>query len=236
VRAQVNTERMRAMDVDGVGFQVGGDVAFQSGNADLIEVGTNVRLDVRSARNYAFLVSEVRYGEEDGEAFRDRAFAHLRYNRQLASWLVAEAFTQVQEDGFKLLQLRTLAGSGIRIRYVDEARVKVFQGTTPMYEFENLDGETLVRHPATVSTVRWSNYVNVRLLLTEKTRLLSTVYVQPRVDRFEDVRVLNETTLAVALSKHVTLRVRFDLDYDSRPPDEVEDLDVGLTNGITVSF
>lgn len=234
--AQVNTEKMRALDVNGFRAAVGGDVAYQSGNADLIEVGANLRFDYRRGKHYLFLVGEVRYGEEDGEAFRDRTFAHLRYNRTLRPWLMVEGFTQVQEDGFKRLQLRTLAGAGLRVRYVDTDRVKVFQGTTPMYEFENLSAADITNHPATVSTVRWSNYVNVRLRLTEKTFLLNTLYVQPRVDAPDDVRVLDEASLNVALSKHVTLSVVFDLDYDSRPPGTVEDLDVALRNGLTVSF
>lgn len=235
-RAQVNTEKMRALDVNGFRTTLGGDVAFQSGNADLFEVGANVRFDYRGGRHYAFFLGEVRYGEEDGKSFRDRSFAHVRYNYQIAAPLVAEAFSQVEQNGFTRLQLRVLAGAGVRLRYVDTERVKVFQGTTPMYEFENLESSGLVRHPAEVSTVRWSNYVNVRLRLTDATQLLTTAYVQPRVDDVEDVRLLNESALAVAITEHVTLTVGFNLNYDSRPPDEVESLDVALRNGVKVSF
>jgi len=234
--AQVNTERMRAFDVDGFRTTLGGDVALQSGNADLFELGARLRFDYQAARHYTFLTSEVRYGEEDGNAFRDRSFGHLRYNYRLAPWLVSEAFTQLERNGFTRLQLRVLAGGGLRLRYVDTERVKVFQGTTPMYEYENLERGGLGRHPAETSGVRWSNYVNVRLRLSEGTYLLNTAYVQPRLDAFSDVRLLNETRLAVALSKRVTLELTFDLDYDSRPPDNVEDLDVTLRNGVSVSL
>lgn len=235
-RAQVNTEQMRALDVDGVRAQVGGDVAVQSGNADLFEVGASLRIDARSAGNYTFLVGDVRYGENNGDPFRNRSFVHLRYNRTLGPRVVAEAFNQVERDGFAQLQVRTLLGAGLRLRYIDTETVKLFQGTTPMYEYENLDAAAVQRHPAESSRVRWSNYVNVRIRLTDNTYLLNTVYVQPRLDAFSDVRVLDEATLAVALSERVTLRVRFNLRYDSRPPDTVEDLDIALRNGITVAL
>jgi putative salt-induced outer membrane protein YdiY len=233
---QVNTERMRALDVDGVRFEVGGDVAVQSGNADLFEVGMSLRIDVRSQANYLFLVGDLRYGEKDGDPFRNRSFAHLRYNRTLTPWLVAEGFTQVERDGFAQLQLRTLGGAGLRVQYVNTDAFKLFQGTTPMYEFENLDASAVTVHPATSSHIRWSNYVNVRLQLTDNTYLLNTIYVQPRADALGDTRILDDARLAVALSKRVTLNIRFNLRYDSRPPDEVEDLDLALRNGITVAL
>jgi len=236
VQAQVNTEKMRALDVNGFATTVGGDVAIQSGNADLFELGARLRFDARQQRHYGFVVGLTRYGEEDGETFRDRSFLHLRYTYRVLPWLVPETFTQFEENGFTLLQLRILYGLGVRFRYVDTERFKLFQGTTPMLEYENLNGRRVTVHPATVQTVRWSNYLNLRLRLTDNTYLIQTVYVQPRLDEINDVRVLDEATLAVQITKSVALQVGFNLTYDSRPPDGVEDLDVSLRNGLTVTF
>ncbi len=234
--SQINTEKLRSFDVDGFATTLGGDVSLESGNADLFEISVRSRVDARQGRHYSFLTGEVRYGEEDGQPFRDRAFAHLRYTYRLLPWLVTETFTQVQEDGFKLLQLRFLYGLGARFRYIDTERVKIFQGTTPMYEYENLDGSRVVEHPGTVSTVRWSNYVNVRLRISDTTYLINTVYVQPVVGDVEDYRVLDEASLGVKITKHVLLRVAFVLNYDSDPPDNVEGLDIALRNGLEVTF
>lgn len=234
--AQVNTEKLRAYDVQGLALTMGGDVAFESGNADLFEVGAAARLDALQGRHYAFLTGSVRYGEEDGERFKDRSFAHLRYNYRALPWLVGEAFTQIERDGFKLLQRRFLLGAGPRLRYVDTEAVKLFQGTALMFEDEELDVSQVDTHPAHVSTVRWSNYVNLRLRLTDKTYAINTVYVQPRLGAFGDVRVLDEASLAVVLTRHLTLTTTFSLSYDSRPPDDVEGLDLVLRNGVQVSF
>ena len=234
--AQVNTERMRAVDVEGVRITLGGDVAVQSGNVDLFEVGATGRVDARRTPHYAFVAAETRYGIEDGERFRDRTFGHLRYNYRLRPWLVAEAFTQLERDGFARLQLRTLSGAGLRVQYVDTKALKVFQGTTPMYEHENLEDDGLGAHPETTSTVRWSNYVNARVRITEIVQFSGTVYVQPRVDDADDVRVLHQAALGVDITEHVRLTTEFDLRYDSRPPETVESLDLALRNGLKVSF
>lgn len=234
--AQVNTERMRALDVEGVRTTLGGDVAVQSGNVDLFEIGVNARVDYRRARHYTFLAGEVRYGTKDDTPFRDRTFGHLRYNYRLMPALVAEAFTQLERDGFARLQLRTLVGGGLRVQYLDTETFKVFQGTTPMYERENLDTNGLDAHPAATSTVRWSNYLNVQLQITNTINLLATVYVQPRVDALSDVRVLQQSTLAVDITEHVRLTTEFNLNYDSRPPADVVDLDIAVRNGVQMSF
>lgn len=233
---QVNTEEMRAFEVEGFRSTFSGDIALESGNAELFEVGLGTRFDYRKPPHYLFLVGQVRYGEEGGATFKNRSFAHLRYNRQLVPWLVAEAFTQLQQDAFKLLRLRTLVGSGVRFRYVDTGTIGIFQGTTLMYENEILDAGRVERHPARQSVGRWSNYVNVRVRLSDATSLINTIYVQPRLDAFGDVRVLDEAALAVKLTKHLTLSTSFSLHYDSRPPDSVESLDLALRNGIQVSF
>ena len=55
-------------------------------------------------------------------------------------------------------------------------------------------------------------------------------------EAFDDVRVLHDASIAVALTKHLTLRTTLNLYYDSRPPDNVEDLDFELRNGLQVRF
>lgn len=234
--AQVNTEAMRSFDVDGFATTLGGDLLIESGNADLFELGLRTRFDYRRQRHYTFLNGQLRYGEEGGATFKNRAFTHLRYNYQLAPWLIGEGFTQLQQDGFKLLQLRVLVGVGPRFRYVDTGSIGVFQGTTLMYEHENLNAGEVVGHPTALSVMRWSNYLNVRIRLTEQTSLISTMYVQPRLDAFGDVRLLHDAALAVALTQHLTFSTTLNLYYDSRPPDNLEDLDVELRNGIEIRF
>lgn len=56
----VNTETLRDPSVDGWTGTLGGDVAFETGNVDLLEVGLDARVDVRDGPRYAFAVGRVR--------------------------------------------------------------------------------------------------------------------------------------------------------------------------------
>lgn len=235
-QAQVNTERMRNLEGDGIGGAFGGSVAVQSGNTELIELGADARIDVLHAPHYAFLVSEVRYGESDGRRFRDAAFAHLRYNYRLGGALVVEAFTQLERDNFALLNLRTLLGAGLRIRLLDTEPARLFAGTTPMFERERLDADQVGAHPARTSALRISQYLNARLRLSDRTFLLSTTYVQPWVATPADVRLLNETRLGVGITESLTLRITINTRYDSRPPGAVSDWTLSWTNGLSFSW
>jgi len=51
-----------------------------------------------------------------------------------------------------------------------------------------------------------------------------------------DISILNDLELAVTLSRRLSLLVRFDLRYDSRPPDEIARLETSLKNGLSLTF
>ncbi len=236
--AQVNIETLRSVDKDGLALSFSTDVMFRSGNSNFAEVGMATRLDYRHTKHYTFVTGSLRYGEQGGSAFRDRSFLHLRYNYDLSSQLVWEAFTQIERDRFTLLKSRALGGTGLRLRLRlladSTSRVQVFPGTSLMLEHEVLDRDKVAEHPATVTAPRWSSYVNIRLKLTDTVSLIQTLYVQPRLDAFADIRLLNDAALAISLTKRVTLTTTFNLRYDARPPDNIESLDIFLRNGVSV--
>lgn len=235
-RAQVNTEKLRAFDVDGWAATLGGDVAVRSGNSDLMEVGGQSRIDYRAGKHYTFLDSYLRYARVQDTTFENQAFAHLRYTVQLSCWLATEVFSQIERDGFTRLQVRLLGGAGTRFIILDTERYGLFQGTALMIEYEDLDSDLAGSHPEIVTVGRWSNYLSLRLRFTEQTSFVNTFYAQPQLDAFGDIRLLNEGTLIVALTRHVRFTTTVQFRYDSRPPDTIEPFDLTLRNGLAFSF
>ena len=234
--AQVNIEKLRSFDVDGIAGSVTGDISLLSGNSEAVNVGVGARFDYRRGKRYIFLIGNVRYGESRNRKYRERSFSHLRYNYDFTKRLVGEVFGQIDRDALTLLQIRLLGGGGLRYRFFLQEHIDLFLGSSLMAEFEDLEEKKAGDHPATVNVARWSNYLNLRLVLTDKTFLINTLYVQFRLDAFDDVRLLNEAALGVALNEHLMLRTTFNLRYDSRPPGEVKQLDLLLVNGLTVTF
>lgn len=234
--AQVNIERQRDLEVQGLAVSVESDIALLSGNSDVFDLGLGGRIDYRAETFHTFFLSSVRYGESNGKEYRNRAFGHLRLNYDLRPRLVGELFGQIEHDVFTLLQLRLLGGAGVRFRHVRNEQVGLYQGTSLMYEFEDIDDEESGAHPGETKEVRWSNYINLRITLSEQTFFRNTVYVQPALGDFSDVRVLDEASLVVALTKHLAFKTSFNLRYDSDPPDSIEPLDLAIRNGLAVTF
>ena len=64
----------------------------------------------------------------------------------------------------------------------------------------------------------------------------STVYVQPAVSDWGDVRTLVNLRLASTITDELDLTVSFDLRHDSRPPDGIAALDTSLRTGLRYTY
>ncbi len=234
--AQVNIEKTRVEDPEGLSFTLSSSVALRAGNQERFDIGTSARLDYKVEKNHIFLLGNLGYGKSGNQTYKNRSFAHLRFNHEVSRLVTTELFGQVENDEFTLLQIRVLAGVGVRIPYIATENIAIYQGTSFMFEHEELDPNRVIIHPASITANRWNNYINIRLKLTDSVSLFNTGYVQPRFDDFEDFRLLLDTILEISFNAHLSFTTSLNLRYDSRPPDELESLDLDLRNGFRLSF
>ncbi len=234
--AQVNIEKTRVEDPEGLSFTLSSNVSIRAGNQERYDIGTSARLDYKIDKNHVFLLGNVGYGKSDTRVYRNRSFAHLRFNHDVSRAITAELFGQIENDEFTLLQIRVLAGVGIRVPYLQRENIAIYQGTSFMFEHEELDQNRVFEHPASITANRWNNYINIRLQLNENVSLFNTGYIQPRFDDMEDFRVLLDTILEISFNAHFSFTTSLNLRYDSRPPDGLESLDLELRNGFRLSF
>ena len=233
--AQVNIERLRK-DTDGLHFQLGADFALRSGNTEYVEFGTSGRLDYLNNRYHIFTIGNVNYGESNGDAIRNRAFIHQRLNYAFTKILTGELFGQIEQDEFVLLQLRTLSGGGLRIQLIDDDTYTIYIGIGAMLEHEVLDANKVEVHPDRTTTVRSTNYFSSRIKFSKEMDILNIVYFQPRLDSFDDTRILNDGRLVFHVSEHISWSNSILVRYDGGPPDEIESTDIDIKSGLTVRF
>ncbi|MFO7563478.1 MAG: DUF481 domain-containing protein [Enhygromyxa sp.] len=232
VASGLNVERVRMTpDEDGVhgGFAIGVD--FQAGNSNRLEVSTSAGIAYRHRRHVVFLVGSSKYstrtranvGEglsqlfEPSSRFINKANLHLRYNYEFLAWLVGEAFTQVERDEFLLLEGRVLFGLGPRFVPFNDGRFSLALGSHWMLEYEALDPAQVVAPlPAQTLVHRSSSYLSL-VYTTERLRMSSTTYLQPRFDRVSDLRLLSEANLEVTLIEPISIRLTLRLRWDTMP-------------------
>jgi hypothetical protein len=83
---------------------------------------------------------------------------------------------------------------------------------------------------------RLSTYLFLATTIAPQLRLGNTLYVQPRLDRSTDVRVLGETSLLATATEHFSVKMSLTSAFDSEPPAGVVPLDATLKGTLQVSF
>lgn len=235
--AQVNIESLRpGGDALGWSGTAALELSVRTGNVEIAQFTLTGRVNRVGPRAHSFLIASGDLGFQAGERFSNASLVHLRHAYAVSPRFQPEAYVQLNYNKPQRLDLRWLAGAGLRLGVHHDARRLVWFGTGAMFEHERIDLDPPAVHPRRTSVVRWSSYLAARFTFPREVVLTATSYLQPRIDAFRDTRNLTKLDLAVPLSERVGLTVSYDLRYDSRPPDGVTSLDTALKTGVSAAF
>ncbi len=235
--AQVNTERFRE-DADSVGFSGFVDLEgiLATGNTDFQLISLGGRLNYNWGDDYTFLIADGGYGWEKGNSFVDQIFAHLRHVITTGDLLQIELFTQFDNNKKRLLLARELLGGGLRFRLLKTEHFKFRLGTAYMFETEKYDLPEIAFHPKTTSLHRFSSYITLSFELSKALSFISTTYYQPSIADINDYKLFSENALLVDAGKVFDFFIKFNLRYDSRPPDTIKNIDTFSRIGFSFKF
>ena len=217
--AQVNIESMRnEKDEVFSGFLQGG-LNFQKSNVDILEANASVRLDyhIRKFKEKILFLGSYGLGQQNGKDFKNEMFSHLRLNVYPIddkSALSGEAFYQIQKDDFELLQIRQLFGCGGRIESDRSKSFRMAFGLGMMADHEKIKN---LKHNV---VVRSTNYLSF-LHKTEKVNTFAVIYLQPRIVKPSDFRILSEITNEIKITKVLSFNFTLSYRYDSDTPEGV---------------
>jgi len=97
----------------------------------------------------------------------------------------------------------------------------MYLGPGYIAEYEELDSRSFITQPGTNEPNNWWHRANVMLNLslaiTDRLAMQSTTYAQPRIDRPQDIVVLNDNALDVTIAERFQLRLTAGVRYDSQP-------------------
>lgn len=240
----VNVEKDRP-DESGVSGNLDFKFGYRQGNVNLVDVGLKARISYLRGRHLVLLLTDSRFaaqsklkaggslGELSTEDARyvNRHMAHGRYNVRMIRWMASELFSQIETDEFLLLRTRFIVGAGPRFVLHERKDFGAYLGTAYLAEYERLDPDTFVSQPTGRGRTnwwhRWSSYLSLRFLATDRLTLASTTYVQPRFDDPADLRILSDSSIDVSLVPRLSLKWGLSIRYDSQPPTACQS-DAGL--------
>lgn len=235
--AQVNTENLRKrIKVQGYSLILEGSLSGDTGNTEGITAGGGVGGGWGHEPHLLFAYARADYARYNGATSVNKSFAHTRYDYGFAPWLWGELFAQAQSDAFQRMTLRNLFGTGPRFRVAHDlpSGLDVYAGTAYMVERDVVSVAPGARDEALQVWHRWSSYVTVQWEVDPRAILATTVYVQPAITAFGNVRVLDETLFTFKVTKSFSASVSGTVHYDSVPPTAVKTTDLEVKN--TLSF
>jgi len=197
----------------------------------ILTARNQTQLQYHHLRNKYIFLSDLQMMRVDTVRYLNNGFFHFRYNHDFKNeWLIAEAFTQVQYNRIQKILRRFLWGAGSRFVVLNKENYKIYAGVATMYEFELYIDNTFQ------DKVRMSDYVSFDLQPMPHLRLRHTTYFQPRIDRWSDFRMTNETSIETTLYKRLSFKSQFSHYFDSKPAPAVQRVFYSFSNGLVYRF
>ncbi|WP_242928892.1 DUF481 domain-containing protein [Pontibacter vulgaris] len=166
-------------------------------------------------------------------------YSHFRINLHRNRKLSYELFTQLQADKARGLELRTLAGGGLRLALLRKENTSLYFGTGLMHEHEEWQDPEQEGRLRVSDLPKSTNYFSAKVKLNDHVNTEGIVYYQTGYDgKIDDWRnrISNDLTLNVKLNKTLTFRTNFNCTFEDEPIVPVTKFVYAISNGIQVQF
>ncbi len=179
-------------------------------------------------KHLLLLINDLKYTGAKKNTYANFGMVHLRYAYRLgnSSWKW-ESYSQTQYNQLLLQKVRTIVGSGFRMKIADispseegynKRAVRVFAGTSLFYEYEEINHSH--RPIEYINSVRWSTYLSSYMNF-KYFEFTSSTYLQPNLATFKDYRLSGDYVLLMRISNPFSVKFNFSHFYDTRPPETV---------------
>lgn len=244
IAAQVNvftSETLKQMQLKAGWYNsINLDIAYSSGNTELLTLRTRFRTDYLSKSFHSFVFGSLQRGRKDGEIFTHKGMVHARIIQNVTDHVLVESFLQKQFSESILLSDRNLIGGGLRFGVGSpQSRVNSYFGTGLMWEHEKLDDSEIGISEIGLKVtriLRSTNYINWTTQLDDRLSTSATGYYQVDVWNISDFRILFEGSISFSLTEKLTFPFRMNFRYDSQPPAKIRKHDLEIFNGLSYTF
>lgn len=229
----VNIESQRlSANKDGVSGNLDLNMNLTVNSKELFQVGTKLQLVYKKKRNYWLLLADQFFVHTDNESIINNGFEHVRYNFTFkdSGHIAFEAYQQGQFNEIQRINKRLLTGTGLRFLVVEQKKLELHFGTGFMGEYEEIiDG---------IGTydVLFANYGSISVKLDNGINFNTITYFQPKLIDFGNYRLSHESAVRFQFSKHISFRIIYSLNHDSRSIEGVRKTNYTFKNAISFTF
>ncbi|MER2998296.1 DUF481 domain-containing protein [Pontibacter populi] len=166
-------------------------------------------------------------------------YAHFRVNLHRQRRLSYELFTQAQSDRARGLELRGLAGAGLRFAILRKENTNLFIGSGVMHEYEKWQSPEEGEGILISNLPKLTNYISNKSVLNSHVTTEAIVYYQTGYDNKIDAlrnRVSGDANLVFKLNNTLSFRTGFNCTFEDKPIVPVTRFVYAITNGVQVNF
>jgi putative salt-induced outer membrane protein YdiY len=211
----------------------------KSGNSDKQDYSLGFYHSERKNQHFGFVMASVDYAESNDVKSEDSAFVHARYNYYFKPDTAFELFVQSNKDEFKSLESRNLLGVSYRKEFSKISASDLFESSTNVvgvgafqeHEKYNVNDQSLE-----FDQTRLSLYWAYNLKFKSGATLSNTLYYQPNIEQFSDLRAYNNLSLSSKVTENLSLKLGLLVEHDSRPVLDVKKTDVKYQAGFSYDF
>ena len=204
----VNMESSRKENLIGSHLQINVGLNGSSGTVDRTNYSLEGRVDVNSINWQRFAIFSYKREEKDDSITSNNTFMHLRGVRKLSPLVAIEGFIQLSEKPLQKIKRRELIGAGIRLSPYKS--IKIGLGLF------NENEERILSEAR--ETVRINSYLTNSFNISESASFDSTLYIQPDVEDFSEIRSYLVLGLRLKISERFSSIITYENTYDSSPP------------------
>lgn len=220
----------------GLSGNVSGALSSKSGNTQKDEYAAGLRIQYDQGTDYlTWGTLTYNYGSTDDIKNEDKTYAHVRYIHVLHEENYnGELFGQMEQDKFKDINTRSLAGAGIRWRFLNsDDWGKGYVGIGGLVE--NIDYSHPQINPHEKNT-RANSYVAFTKSFMASSKLNYVGYYQPKFEDTSDFVSSQMLELNLPIYKNLGLSLTAKYLYDSLPAIGVEKKDTAYATNLMWEF
>jgi len=172
-------------------------------------------LSYTSEKHIYYVIDDIRYFQSTGGPLQSTGYGHVRANFLRKKRLSYEVFAQAQYDQGRNLNVRFLAGGGLRYRVLENLAMGI-GAMQEQEEWDPLDSETSV----TKNIVKLNSYMTGKIGLSKLASISLTGYYQSGYDSEDELwrnRISVDASLDVFLARRFDLAIGYGLTYEDRP-------------------
>lgn len=232
--AIVSIEPIEPNEKTGLSGEVDGSFKESSGNTQRKDYSRGIKLQYDYKNSADYIINNYIYSESGGEKIEESSFTHFRHLNALSRIVVWELYAQSEENEFINLNLRELAGTGLRLRFFksDTLRLYMGLGVYASNEEYSLSSGSYVRESAN----RGNFYLSYKHKVKEEFEATATIYYQPAMEDASDYYLLANGDIKFFLTEKLAMKLSFGAKEDTEPFEGNKHSDTYYVLGVGYKF